>query len=42
MASRVAAQLRKENNAQVDVVKGGLGEYSVYVEDRQVIDPNRL
>ena len=42
MASRVAAQLRKENNAQVEVVKGGLGEFNVYVDDRKVIDTNRL
>jgi hypothetical protein len=42
MASRVAAQLRKENNAQVEVVRGGLGEFSVYVDDRKVIDTNRL
>ncbi len=42
MASRVAAQLRKENNAQVEVVKGGLGEFSVHVDDRKVIDTNRL
>ena len=42
MASRVAAQLRKENNARVEVVRGGLGEFSVYVDDRKVIDTNRL
>ncbi len=42
MASRVAAQLRKENNAEVEVVRGGLGEFSVYVDDRKVIDTNRL
>jgi hypothetical protein len=42
MASRVAAQLRKENNAQVEVVRGGLGEFSVYVDDRKVIYTNRL
>jgi hypothetical protein len=42
MASRVAAQLREENNAQVEVVKGGLGEFSVYIDDRKVIDTNRL
>ena len=42
MASRVAAQLRKENKAQVEVVRGGLGEFSVYVDDRKVIDTNRL
>ena len=42
MASRVAAQLRKENNAQVEVVRGGLGEFSVYIDDRKVIDTNRF
>jgi hypothetical protein len=42
MASRVAAQLRKEHNAQVEVVRGRLGEFSVYVDDRKVIDTNRL
>jgi len=42
MASRVAAQLRKENNAQVEIVRGGLGEFSVYVDDRKVIDTNRF
>ncbi|MGI8837062.1 MAG: hypothetical protein ACR2H4_10555 [Pyrinomonadaceae bacterium] len=34
--------MRKENNAQVEVVKGGLGEFSVHVDDRKVIDTNRL
>lgn len=42
MASRVAAQLREENNADVEVVKGGLGEFSVDIDDRRVIDTNRL
>ena len=42
MASRVAAQLREENNAQVEVVRGGLGEFSVWFDDRKVIDTNRL
>jgi hypothetical protein len=42
MAARVAARLRKENNAQVEIVRGGLGEFSVYVDDRKVIDTNRL
>jgi hypothetical protein len=42
MASRVAVQLRKENDAQVEVVRGGLGEFSVYLDDRKVIDTNRL
>ena len=42
MASRVAAQLRKEPDTQVEVVRGGLGEFSVYVDDRKVIDTSRL
>ncbi len=42
MASRVAAHLRKENNIEVEVVRGGLGEFSVYFDDRKVIDTNRL
>jgi hypothetical protein len=42
MASRVAAQLRKETDTQVEVVRGGLGEFSVYLDDRKVIDTSRL
>ena len=42
MASHVAAQLRKETDAQVETVKGGLGEFSVYVDDQRVIDTNRF
>jgi hypothetical protein len=42
MASRVAAQLRRETDAQVEVVRGGLGEFSVYLDDQKVIDTNRL
>jgi hypothetical protein len=37
MPSRVAVQLRKENNVQVEVVRGGLGEFSDYVDDRNVM-----
>jgi hypothetical protein len=42
MASRVAAQLQKENDVGVETVKGGLGEFSVYIDGRKVIDTNRL
>ena len=42
MASRVAAQLRKEDNVQVETVRGGLGEFSVQIDGRKVIDTNRL
>ncbi len=42
MASRVAAELRKRNDVQVETVKGGLGEFSVRIDGRKVIDTNRL
>ena len=42
MASRVAAQLSKENNVETGTVKGGFGEFSVYIDGRKVIDTNRL
>ena len=42
MATRVAAQLKSETDIQVDVVRGQLGEFSVYIDDRKVIDTNRL
>lgn len=42
MASRVAAQLSKENNVETEGVKGGFGEFSVYIDGRKVIDTNRL
>ena len=42
MASRVAAQLRKETDAQVETVRGGLGEFSVHIDGQKVIDTNRL
>ena len=42
MASRVAAQLRKETDTQVEIVRSGLGEFSVYIDDRKVIDTSRL
>lgn len=42
MASRVAAQLSKEDNVETETVKGGFGEFSVYIDGRKVIDTNRL
>jgi len=42
MASRVAAQLQKQNNVMVETVKGGLGEFSVYLNEEKVIDTNRF
>ena len=42
MASRVAAELQRAHDVSVEVVKGGLGELSVYFDDRKVIDTNRF
>ena len=42
MASRVAAQLRKDNNIEVETIKGGLGEFSVYIDEQKVVDTNRF
>lgn len=42
MASRVAAQLRKENNVEAETVKGGFGEFSVFIDAQKVIDTNRF
>ena len=42
MASRVAAELKKENETEVEAVSGGLGEFSVSIDDRKVVDTSRL
>jgi hypothetical protein len=42
MASRVAAHLNKEQNLKAETVKGGLGEFSVYIAEQKVIDTNRF
>jgi hypothetical protein len=42
MAASVAAQLSKENDVEVVTTKGGLGEFSVSVNDRKVIETSRL
>ena len=42
MASRVAAQLSKENGLEVETARGGLGEFSVSIDGRKVVDTNRL
>ena len=42
MAARVAAELRKEPEVAVETVKGGLGEFSVTVDNQKVVDTSRL
>jgi hypothetical protein len=41
MAARVASQLEKED-VPVEKVKGGFGEFSVWVDDQKVMDTPRL
>jgi hypothetical protein len=41
-AVRVAARLRRELGAQVDLVHGRYGEFKVVVEDRTVIDAGAM
>jgi hypothetical protein len=42
VASRVVAQLRNGSNVETEIVRGGLGEFSVYIDGQKVIDTNRL
>ena len=42
MAARVAAQLSKENALVVETVRGGLGEFSIYIDGQKVVDTNRV
>ena len=36
MAARVAAELKKNPDVEVEIVKGGLGEFAVTVDGRKV------
>ena len=38
----MAATLREETQAEVEVVSGGLGEFSVDIESQKIINTNRL
>jgi hypothetical protein len=42
IAARVAAELKNDSDVQVTIVRGGLGELSVSIDNRKVIDTNRL
>jgi hypothetical protein len=42
MAARVAAQLKKEPDVQIDLLKGGLVEFSVSIDGRKYIDTSRF
>lgn len=38
----MAAALKRENNLDVELVKGGLGELSVHFDDQKVVDTTRF
>jgi hypothetical protein len=38
----VAARLKEEDELEVETVKGGLGELSVSIDERKVVDTNRF
>ena len=42
MAARVARQLKKADDFQVETVAGGLGEFTVFIEGQKIVDTNRL
>lgn len=42
MAARVAAELKKGKDVQVESVKGGIGEFAVLIDGQKIIDTNRL
>ena len=42
MATRVAAELSKEPDTHVEIIKGGLGQFDVSVDGRRIVKTNRL
>jgi hypothetical protein len=38
----VAAELANDKEVEVETVRGGLGEFSVYIDGEKIIDTNRL
>lgn len=42
MAARVAAEVSKEPGTHVETIKGELGQFDVFVDDRSVVKTNRL
>jgi hypothetical protein len=42
MATRVAAELNRDSIVEAETVKGGLREFSVYIDGEKKIDTNRL
>jgi hypothetical protein len=42
MAARVAAALENEPDVKIETASGGLGEFSVLIDQEKVIDTSRL
>ena len=42
MASRVAAQLSRDEGVEVQTEKGGLGEFSITIDGRKAVDTSRF
>ena len=38
----MAAQLKKEDAVEVETVRGGLGELSVWIDGRKIVNTNRF
>jgi hypothetical protein len=38
----VEAELKEQDGVEVETVRGGLGELSVSIDDRKVVNANRL
>jgi len=42
IAARVAAQIRQQYHTPVELVRGGLGELSVFIDGRKAVTTNRF
>jgi hypothetical protein len=42
MAASVAAKLSKESHVQVEMVRGGLGEFTVLIDNQEAITTSRF
>ena len=42
LAARVAADLQVESNVEIMTTKGGLGEFSVWLDGNVIVKSNRL
>jgi hypothetical protein len=42
MAARVAAQLKNEPDVRVEIVQGGLGEFTITIDGQKAVATHRL